>query len=473
MAEDIKRISQAVWKSRAGVAANWSMLAGVGSLLVMGDQSLQTVQDSFVGSIPLMKDFIELFKDPKVVEDTISLVEQYWVEGVATLFFGTSGTHAISRINKTEGRASEHFTQKEYTDFPQQRPGYSDRAAYTMAELSELAYQRIRPAFEIPEQLSDALKKLFPKEGGVIDQITESVNKESNEIDNCSLESFKEKLELAEFTYIDHFDDKEVQGFVCLKDKAGVEPYIVVSFRGSEARVEDWLTNATARPSKPTLGKGSVHTGFYDGFMRVKPMIVKALEDAQAKSGASTPVPVFYTGHSMGGALALIAARTFEYEAKQNDGPENISGACYTYGAPRIGDYKYFEQMKTPVYRVVNSSDIVPRVPPGAWSKVFSLLLKGLSQIMTWQPTVTKALEKLEDYFSTLHVYRHHGDMRFLPDVADVNEDANPEILSNPNQLDLSLWFWRRISVSFGSPVKSHSMLIYLKKLTNIATHRL
>ena len=461
MVENKNKVNLAIWKSRAGVAVNWGLLIATFGYLATDTELLQTLQNLLAGA--------ESAAEPD--RGFVGTLQYFWKESIAALILGATGHQTFARRVKTQGRSHEHFTEKDFTDFPQQRPGYSDRAAYTLAELSELAYHKIRPGLLIPDDISEQLKQRFPDNSQVIEEITESLNKGGNQVDNCSRDEFVNTLSIAGFELLHFFDIEAVQGFVCLK--TGKHPYIVVSFRGSEARIEDWLTNASAQPMAPTLGDGKVHSGFYNAFMLVKKQVMEAIESGQSSVKSNDPIPVFFTGHSLGGALALVAARTLEYEAKQKGVDENIKTACYTFGAPRIGDYAYFEQMKTPVYRLVNSADIVPRVPPGAVSKLINLLIKGLSQVTTWQPTVHKVLVYLEDYTSTLHIYRHHGDMRFLPDLVDADDNAQPEILANPNQLDMSLWFWRRIMVSLGSPVKSHSMLIYLKKLKHVAKHRL
>jgi len=42
---------------------------------------------------------------------------------------------------------------------------------------------------------------------------------------------------------------------------------------------------------------------------------------------------------------------------------DNIA-ACYTFGSPRVGTSKFDRLVKCPHYRVVNSWDLVPGVPP-------------------------------------------------------------------------------------------------------------
>jgi hypothetical protein len=37
--------------------------------------------------------------------------------------------------------------------------------------------------------------------------------------------------------------------------------------------------------------------------------------------------------------------------------------ACYTFGSPRVGDQHYDMEFKSPIYRVVNTTDIVTVIP--------------------------------------------------------------------------------------------------------------
>jgi alpha-beta hydrolase superfamily lysophospholipase len=64
--------------------------------------------------------------------------------------------------------------------------------------------------------------------------------------------------------------------------------------------------------------------------------------------------PLFLTGHSLGGALATLAASRWP------------ARACYTFGAPRVGDGAFARTLRAPLYRVVNGQDVVPRVPPAS-----------------------------------------------------------------------------------------------------------
>ena len=71
--------------------------------------------------------------------------------------------------------------------------------------------------------------------------------------------------------------------------------------------------------------------------------------------------PLWITGHSLGGALATLAAARFALEM---DKP--VRG-IYTFGQPRVGDREFARifdaELKQRFFRFVNNSDIVTRIP--------------------------------------------------------------------------------------------------------------
>ena len=164
-------------------------------------------------------------------------------------------------------------------------------------------------------------------------------------------------------------------------------------------------------------GRTKVHTGFLEAFnvksdqdgKTARDRVEEIINSPEVKDESGEPLPLFITGHSLGGALALLATKLLA---------PDINGACYTFGAPRVANYEYFENLKTPVYRVVNSSDIVPRVPPGAGMT----LLVGSVQILSWLtgfvPVLSSLFNRVESLLDKLYGYRHFGDLRYLSDVA-------------------------------------------------------
>ncbi|MEM9643459.1 MAG: trypsin-like peptidase domain-containing protein [Planctomycetota bacterium] len=124
----------------------------------------------------------------------------------------------------------------------------------------------------------------------------------------------------------------------------------LVSFRGTAAP-GDWITDlrilGSARPY------GTVHNGFLQAFRLVEPQLIDLLDSRPNRLNV-------LTGHSLGGALAVIAA------AEWHHGPDVTS--LHTFGQPGVGKGRFAPFMRIAYgnrhVRVVNDDDIVPRVPP-------------------------------------------------------------------------------------------------------------
>lgn len=121
------------------------------------------------------------------------------------------------------------------------------------------------------------------------------------------------------------------------------ERFAVLIFRGS-VTAGDWVTNFNAGLVN-WPGGGRVHRGFKAALDKLWPLIDERL-DALA-------CPVFYTGHSLGGALATLAAS------------RRPPRAAYTFGSPRVGDRAFGETLAgRDLFRIANNRDIGTTVPP-------------------------------------------------------------------------------------------------------------
>lgn len=121
-------------------------------------------------------------------------------------------------------------------------------------------------------------------------------------------------------------------------------PFSVLVFRGTAGTVTNWLYNLNATLS-PWGSGGKVHTGFKRLFLEAWEEIEKHLRELNG--------PVYYTGHSLGGAFAVLTASL------------HPPHAVYTFGAPRIGNAEFVESVNhVPIYRVANRKDIVTAIPP-------------------------------------------------------------------------------------------------------------
>jgi len=132
---------------------------------------------------------------------------------------------------------------------------------------------------------------------------------------------------------------------------------LYVVYRGTES-LTDWTTNLDAQMvAFPAPGVGRVHQGFLERYQSLEPALGPLLK------GRGRPVAV--TGHSLGGALATLAA----YDLGLALG-EGSLGPIYTFASPRVGDRDfqraYDQALGARTLRIENSSDLVPEVPPPA-----------------------------------------------------------------------------------------------------------
>jgi hypothetical protein len=134
---------------------------------------------------------------------------------------------------------------------------------------------------------------------------------------------------------------------------AGGRGATIVAFAGTDPlKINDWITDFRTLPSPD-----DTHTGFETAVAATWPHVSAAISN---RSSAETAL--IFTGHSLGGALAIIAAQQF---LRQYQVPAT---AVYTFGSPRPGGAR-FAGSYTPVlggstYRLVNGNDVVPTVPP-------------------------------------------------------------------------------------------------------------
>ncbi|WP_437710593.1 lipase family protein [Sorangium sp. So ce448] len=192
---------------------------------------------------------------------------------------------------------------------------------------------------------------------------------------------------------------------------------VILSFRGTEPRnAINWLSDASAR-MEPFPSAGRVHGGFYRAVramweplkdllrgLYVQQDLCKRLtslenqwvstcpaKDSPGTAGAPcaseegergavtgrenatapTRPPelsaLYITGHSLGGAMAVIAAALIESDHELTGLRDKLRGV-YTFGQPMVGDRTFAEEHKNTIgrklFRHVYAHDIVPRMPP-------------------------------------------------------------------------------------------------------------
>ena len=120
--------------------------------------------------------------------------------------------------------------------------------------------------------------------------------------------------------------------------------------------IEDWLNDANARPAADA-DLGAVHGGFEQAFQAVWPAMMQQIKTWQAAGKLGPSPKVYVTGHSKGGALAMLAA--VKLKAAKLPVTE-----VETFGAPRVGGADFAKRFAgIPAIRYENDQDLVPHVP--------------------------------------------------------------------------------------------------------------
>jgi len=153
-------------------------------------------------------------------------------------------------------------------------------------------------------------------------------------------------LEQAGFSRTEFFENDCTQSFVASNDV-----FAMVCFRGTEvSESQDIITDLKFWQTQ-AAGGGRVHAGFEAALDKVWDNISAHLEDIRGQSGGKARV--WFTGHSLGAALATLAADRYQ-------GAQGL----YTYGSPRVGGAAFRNDFHVNAYRFVHNNDIVTMVPP-------------------------------------------------------------------------------------------------------------
>jgi len=271
-------------------------------------------------------------------------------------------------------------------DLPTLRAAYSDRTAALMAYLAAFAYDtqiQAKGVLQVPQELA-ALG----------------------------------------FNKLTSFHNGMTDGWAYIAEGADL---IALAFRGMSS-IKNWDTDfnvALVHPENTDL-QLRVHKGFYQAFIRLNEATLGIKEKLDAiKQVTNGAVPIYITGHSLGGALAQIAGAVL--------GSDQVA-ACYTYGSPRVGNFYFDPWVKVPSYRVMNYADIVPQVPLPI-------------------------------------VYRHSGDPRYMPDhLTPSPYRFEPNLLERGWQMIRGLIQLVRAGSILG--IQDHAIEAYREKLDAIAAAR-
>jgi Lipase (class 3) len=201
------------------------------------------------------------------------------------------------------------------------------------------------------------------------------------------------------------------QGYFAYRDD-----FAVLAFRGTEkddwhdlaADLATWPVDEDVRPrSAGTLektmfhlpsaravfdsSKVGVHRGFQAALNEVWSDTARNLAEYRARSKGE----IFFTGHSLGAALATLAISWFA----------GGNASLYTFGSPRVGNGTFLSKVQTNAtnehFRLVDNNDLVSRVPAALlWyahspKSLYKIDLEGLVHDLT-SDTSAEASDKEE-----------------------------------------------------------------------------
>lgn len=151
------------------------------------------------------------------------------------------------------------------------------------------------------------------------------------------------------FPHFRFIERRETQALVMGNARA-----VVVAFRGTEPhKLKDWMSDFDTQFCPGPFGR--VHNGFQLALSHVWDELNACVTQFQDQGQS-----LWLTGHSLGAALATLAAARWREQDKPVHG-------LYSFGGPRVGDRSFertFNQDFRPRnFRFVNNADLVTRVP--------------------------------------------------------------------------------------------------------------
>ena len=161
-----------------------------------------------------------------------------------------------------------------------------------------------------------------------------------------------------------------------------------IAFRGTDSKsLEEWKNDFNYRQNSFTQSRSlnvsvqktflirdteetvSVHGGFLDIYGLFKNQLLDQLKKLNPKK------MIIVTGHSLGAGVSTLCALDLA-----SIYPGNV--VSYTFASPRVGNQQFCSliNQKLPLYRIVNTTDIIPTLPPSVCPNFKSKRLPYLYQ---------------------------------------------------------------------------------------------
>ena len=230
--------------------------------------------------------------------------------------------------------------------------GRAESVSMCKKEIPRITFQNLSPPFEDFAYFQNHHVFPFEDDASSFSLINAWWSAEAATLVYSDAAYARQRLNQAGFTHLQFFENSGTYCFVAANNR-----FAIIAFRGSEIwrREEhfdaqrilaDLKTNIDIRLSDWAEGE-RVHSGFKTALEKIWGELGPEIEKLQTQG-----LKIWLTGHSLGAALATLAA----------DRLQDVQG-LYTFGSPRVGDKGFQDHFQVPAYRVVNGKDIVATVP--------------------------------------------------------------------------------------------------------------
>ena len=158
--------------------------------------------------------------EPGLLATTKEFISEYWphVSGGAVAVATTVGTAIFAYIRRPKSSPTEvgpYFTEAALLSPPLTRPAYSDRMAYVLAEMSDLAYYQFEGQRGFVDDAVENAMSLDLTDDTNVREFLEKFSTELMSGRRLQLGSMKKILSNSGFSLLDVIDINETQGFVC------------------------------------------------------------------------------------------------------------------------------------------------------------------------------------------------------------------------------------------------------------------
>jgi hypothetical protein len=209
------------------------------------------------------------------------------------------------------GDATVYFDVLSAKKFEADSPSYSKINAWWLAELCRLIYRE-----------------------------------ETDETKEATALTRQQVLDKVQLKEVEFFNEGNTEAALIKPKGSPAGQFAALVFRGT-TDLKDWLTDFRAVPNG-WAGQGHVHKGFEEALKLVWDKVTASLA-----ANVPSDCPLFIAGHSLGAALATLAASLLRPRA------------LYTFGSPRVGDDDFGTTLSgINNFRVVNNRDLVTTAPP-------------------------------------------------------------------------------------------------------------